>query len=313
LQLLNPAITQKVLSVPDRLGIIRDAFSLAESGNLATHDVLELALSYIDEGDYTVWTEVASGIGHIGRLIHDEKFYPQYQAYARQIFEKIAMKLGWEKKKAEKHTDSLLRPIVLFSLGTNGHPETIHKAQELFKQITSGKGKIDADLRGVIYNLVAENGGEKEYEALINLYRKETLQEEKNRIVRALSAFKNKTLLSKTLKFSLSKEVRSQDTIIVTSNVWINPVGKKLAWDFIKSNWGEFQKRFAGSHFISRMIEPAKGFTKKEEAQDFKNFFKKNKVKEAQRTILQVLEKIESNILWLKRDTKGIAKFLEKY
>ena len=51
---------------------------------------------------------------------------------SKTIYENIAHKIGWEKKKGEKHTDVLLRGMVLYKLGSFGDSQTIEKAQEMF-------------------------------------------------------------------------------------------------------------------------------------------------------------------------------------
>lgn len=339
LKLLKEPIETKLLASTDRLGVIRDAFDLAEADKLPTHEVLRLAQDYVNEDDYSVWAELAAGVNNLSRLLYDEKFYKDYQKFGKKLFSPIAAKVGWEKKKDEKHTDTLLRSLVLYSAGTYGVETVIKKAQDLFEtytnrhpELVSGSQNkmpkqvsqrdrfaerhdevgLEADLRGVVYNLVAENGGEKEYQTLLKLYKTADLQEEKMRLVRALGNFRDPKLLQKTLDFALSKEVRSQDTIFVISAVWVNPEGKYLAWKFVKKNWKILVDRFAGGHLLPRLLEAGKVMNSQKDIEDIKKFFKKNHTPEAKRTIKQVLEQIESNVAWLERDKKGIQKFLSE-
>ena len=213
--------------------------------------------------------------------------------------------MGWEKKTGEKHTDSLLRGMVLYQLGSFGNQETIQKAKNLFRQ------KIDPDLKSVVYNLVASNGEENEFNALIKMYKQEEHQQEKDRIGRSLGLFKQKNLLQKTLEFAISKHVRFQNTLGIISSVWGNPVGRYLAWEFVKINWQLLKERYAGGHYFTRVFEPAGEFTKISDAKDIEAFVKKNPIPEAKRTIAQALERIYSNADWLKRDKAKIKKFLQ--
>ncbi|MBI2600294.1 M1 family metallopeptidase, partial [Candidatus Daviesbacteria bacterium] len=216
LKKLEEQVKNGKLSAPDRLGLIRDSFDLAQSGQSPISLALELAKSYQDEEDFTVWSELTGKLAQLDSLLADEDF----KAYGRQIYRQIAAKMGWEKRKGEKHTDSLLRSIVLNMFGGFGDKETIKKAQELF-----GK-RIDPDLAGVVYNLVAENGGIKEFNTLIKMYKQQENQQEKDRIGRSLGKFKNKNLLSKTLDFSISKHVRFQNSLGIIASVWHNPNGR---------------------------------------------------------------------------------------
>jgi puromycin-sensitive aminopeptidase len=312
LRKLEEAILKNKLSAPDRLGLIRDSFALSEAGSSPTSLALELVESFKKETDYTVWSELSANLGKLDSLLALEKSYLNFRNYGRDIYSQIATKMGWEKKKGEKHTDSLLRSLSLYKFGSFGDKETIKHAQKLFADYLAG-GKISPDLKGVVYNLVTENGGNKEFSALLSLYKKEDNHQEKDRIGRSLGLFKTKTLLSKALEFAISKYVRPQNSLGIIGTVWGNPEGRYLAWEFVKKNWQFLKDRYAGSHYFTRVFIPMGEFTKTTDAKEISAFIKKHPVPEAQRTLSQALEQIESNVEWLKRDGKTIAKFLERY
>ena len=337
---LEKSIRNGKLSALDRLGLIRDSFDLAKSGDSPTALALELALSYAMEEDYTVWSTLTEHLSELDSLLAFESYHEDFKKYGREIYSGIAKKMGWQKKPQEKHTDSLLRGMVLYRLGGFGDEETIKRAQKLFlsqchperlakdlkirKQESrdsspdtnrgqnDNKFKIDPDLRSAVYNLVAENGEESEFNALTAMYKKEENQQEKDRIGRALGKFKSKTFLSKTLDFAISKHVRLQNTLQIIASVWNNPAGRHLAWEFVKKNWEFLKERYAGGHIFPRVFAPMGNFTKVSEASDIENFIAKDPVPEAKRTIAQALEQIYSNAEWLKRDREKIKKFLEK-
>ena len=294
------------LRAADRLGLIRDSFDLAQSGNSSTTLSLELAQSYIDEEDFIVWSELTGQLSKVDNLIAYEDFYPKFQEYGRGIYSPIAKKMGWEKKKGEKHTDSLLRSMVLYKLGSFGDIEIIKKAQSVF-----GKN-IEPDLRGVVYNLTAANGSQKEWNELVEMYKEEENQQEKDRLGRSLGLFKQKTILQKSLEFAISKDVRYQNTLGIIASVWGNAEGRYLAWEFVKKNWKLLKERYAGGHYFTRVFGPASEFTRVSDAKDIKSFVKKNPTPEAERTIAQALERIYANSEWLKRDAEGIKRFLGK-
>lgn len=299
-------------SAVDRLGLVRDSFDLAQSGDSPTTLALKLLESYKEEEDYTVWAEITAHLSQFDSLLAYESFYEDFRKYGKEIYSGIGKKMGWEKKKSDKHIDGLLRGMVLYKLGSFGDQETIKKAQSLFLQERTGSfgKKIDPDLKGVVYNLVAENGGEKEWKKLVKMYKEEDNQQERDRIGRALGLFESKSLLKKTLQFAISKDVRFQNSLQIIASVWGNPNGRYLAWEFVKKNWKMLKERYAGGHYFVRVFGPAGEFTKVSDAKDIESFVKKNPTPEAERTIAQVLEQIYSNAEWLKRDRESIKKFL---
>jgi aminopeptidase N len=296
------------LSTHDRLGIVRDLFALAEGGYIKTTEALEFALNYKDENEYIVWAEISAGINKIKHVLVDEKTKEVFSKYALSIFSPMATKLGWEKREDEKHSDVFLRNLVLSNAGLYGDAKVIKQAQKLFKA-----GGIRADLRSVVYSIVAANGGEKEWKNFSKLYKTEKMHEEKNRYGNAMTMFKDKDLLSKTLEFALSSDVRVQDAPSIIISTWSNTMGRDITWSFVKNNWKTIVARYGdGGHFLSRMLPPIGTHTNAKDLKNIKDFFAKNKAPGADRTIEQGLEKINSNIAWIKDDQKDLKKWLEK-
>jgi puromycin-sensitive aminopeptidase len=307
--LRHPIIEGRLPAI-DRLGIIRDLFALSEAGHVETKEALFFAENYSTEMDYTVWIEVLSGMAHVYNLVSGSNLESLYKIFALTVVEKSALTIGWEKRTNEEHTTTLLRSSLLFHAGMYGNKEILNQAQKIFKNRVAEP--INADIRGVVYNLVAMHGGVKEYKDLLATYNKAESHEEKNRLIHALGQFTDKALLTKTLEFGLSKEVRLQDRNGVFGAVLSNPVGRTLAWEFMKTNWTKLIGEYGeGGHLLARLVKPLNHFTDKKEADDIKKFFAKNKAPAAARTVDQVLEHIYSNDAWKKRDWKGIESFLK--
>ena len=310
LERLKNEILDGKLEVRDRLGLIRDLFALAEGGYISTVDALEFSLAYRNEKEYIVWSEMASGIARVYNLISNETFKDKYKAYARSLFTPLAERMTFEKHKSEEHSDTFLRNLALSYAGSYGDEKIIKKAKSLFANMK--KNKIPADIRTVVYNIVASNGGKKEYEQFKKLYLNEQLHEEKDRYGRALTSFKDKTLLARTLMFTISKDVRNQDAPFMLGAVCQNIHGRDLAWKFIKYNWETILKRYGEGGFISRLMSPLGSHIKVKDAIDAKKFFKRNSAPGAERTLEQAYERIYSNSAWLASDKVAINKWLEK-
>jgi aminopeptidase N len=307
---LGEKIYSKKMSVKDRLGLARDIFALAEAGYIKTNKALEFSLYYKNEDEYIVWSELASGINKLYRLISDEKFEDKYKSYSLSIFSPLAEKIGFEVKENEKHSTPFLRNLAIANAAAYGDKKIIKEACEMFDNRI--KKPIRADIRSTIYGIVAANGEEKSWEEFVKLYKNESFHEEKDRIGYALTRFKDKKILEKTLEFALSKEVRDQDSPFMIAQVWQNINGRNVAWKFVKKNWKEIVKRYGEGGFISRLLSPLEGHKTKEDLEDIKKFFNKNIAPGADRTLEQAYERIGSNIAWLRSDKKSIEKWLDE-
>lgn len=310
---LREAIEKKSLPARERLMIESDAFSLAETGELPATEALILAEAYKKETDYSVWADLDSNLGYLEGLLIDEPFIKEYRAYLHAMYEVIGGKMGWEKEKGEKHTDPLLRALSLWGLGSRGeNAQIIEEARKRFRNFQNGK-PIEPDIRGIVYGLAAQHGGSKEYAWFVKRHQTETLNEEKVRLLRTLGRFRNKSLLSKTLEYSFSKHVRSQDSIVGINNVAGNPMGRELAWDFVKKNWLEILARYGqGGHMLPHFVKVGGVFKTKEKAKEVRGFFKAHETPGAERAVEQTIERIESKADWLARDREKIKNWLKE-
>lgn len=316
---LGSCIQKKELAALDRMGIIRDAFAAGEAGVIPTVDALRLLPYYQKEEEYIVWAAIGSGMGSLDNLIASmDKLREKYTAFGKSIFAGIAAKMGWEKRESDTHTDILLRSVVLFALGNYGDKATITHAKKLFANHCTGKKLIDPDIRGVVFALVAKNGGISEWHAFYNLYKKEESQQEKGRIMMALSSFENPELIAKTLTWSFadtSKEgqVRLQDKSRILMLLFMNPKAHQKTWEFIKTHWMAYKSMYQGLHGFTRVIEGAGNIVSLSLREEIAAFFAKHKEEDLERTVTQVLEKIDANIAWIKRDGEAIEKFLTNF
>ncbi len=315
LKLLEDPIktSNKRLTEEDRFGIVRDAFALSQSGKMATSEALKLANFYRNDDSYVVWMEIASQILRLSNLLHGESYYGTFMKYSRELFREVTTNIGWTKKRGEAYDRTLLRSSVIYVLGTSGDSNIITRAREMFEKVYKENFAIDADLRGVVYRLIAENGTEEDYGKLTKMHKKTTLSEEKDRILRALCSFKQEDLLKKTFDFSFSEAGRDQDLVKTFVFIFANAYGKKVAWETLQKNWPFIKTKFGGGHLFSRFVSPIENFTTNAQADEVESFFKKNTAPGIERTTAQALEQIRSNAAWLSRDSKKISEFLKNY
>ena len=308
---LKEAVQSGELPEIDRMGILRDAFDAAKAGLLSTTAALSLAKAYTLDDAYTVWANLTGNIAEVGNILsHKEGTASLYNPFAKALFSKIADKVGWEKKEGESHTQSLLRGIVLRAYAKYGDEKTIATAKELFEKSLAG-GFLDPDIRSVVYNTVAQYGGNDIFLKLKEKYEKEPLHQEKNRIGLAMTVFEDETILQQVLDWCFSGAVRSQDTPRFILAMFGNPKGQHLAWNFVKVHWEEFVTRYEGQHSFTRLIDGAGEMASLKAAKDIEQFFADHPTPTLSRTIQQALERIYANVEWLEKGGEAASAFLE--
>jgi puromycin-sensitive aminopeptidase len=305
----RPAIESKGLLTADRLGLESDAFALMRAGYLPALQFLLLANAYGQEREYPVWSDLVGSLGWLSNMLAGEPFEPQLKAFARELLRPIVEHLGWEPRLNESHLDALLRGIVLHEIGHYDEAPVIAEARARFDRYVRDPQTVHPDLRGTVLNLAAYGGDRATYEALREVERRATLQEEKLRALGALAHFQEQALLRDALALSISPEVRSQDTIRVVAGVAANPHGRDLAWEFVKANWEEFDRRYGGGGFLlMRLIESVTShFSTLSKEEEVAEFFLGHPAPSAARTVQQCLERIRINARWLMRNRDALT------
>ncbi|PKB72266.1 MAG: hypothetical protein BZY87_01245 [SAR202 cluster bacterium Io17-Chloro-G6] len=307
-QRLVPAISSLELHATDRLGIQNDAYALSRAGLLPVTQFLSLAQAYQNETGASVWGDLASNLRDIDQLLANEPVHPSYQEFARDIFGPAATRAGWEPKAGEGHLDALLRSTVLSQAGSYNDPQLTAQASERFQEYLQDRGKLLPDLRGVVFALAVQSGGKDIYDQIWDLESETDLAEEKIRLLMALTRFQQPELLTATLEDSLSSKVRSQDTVTLVTGVAANPKGRDLAWEFVRSNWGEFDRRYGGGGFgLMRLVSICSHFNTQEKADEVDGFFAEHPAPAAERTIRQALERVSLNIKWLEQNRQELT------
>ncbi|MEE2884427.1 MAG: M1 family metallopeptidase [Chloroflexota bacterium] len=310
-RLLDP-IKNQMLPAADRLGLQNDAFALMRSGHISATEFLSVAEAYTNETNASVCEDLAANLSTFDYLIWNEPYYPVFQEFALKIFDALAEKVGWESEPDEGHLDALLRTTVLMEAGSYGSELILQGAKSRFDQYTESVNSVHPDIRSVVFGLAAQMGDRSTYDTMWDLHNKSTLQEEKVRFLSSLGKFQSKELLTETLERSLSSEVRIHNTVPMVASVAMNRYGMDLAWDFVKKNWDEFNRRYGeGGFTLMHLVSITSRFTTMEKYEDVERFFSDNPSPAADRTIKQALERISLNAAWLERNRQELVLWLK--
>jgi len=299
---LSLLIDEKILNHVDRWGLQNDLFSECVSGTKQLQEYLDFTTSYHDEDDYITLLNLAQNLYSIYKLTTKERFTDEIRTYAAQFLGSIFDRLGWDSRKNEKHTDSLLRSFVITTLGKLGDEEILAEARKRFNKFLKNKNSLNADLQQPVFILMAWQGDKKTYNKLLSLYRKSTLQEEKIRFLVAMCNFKQKNLLLKTLNLALTSEVRSQNIRVPIMGVSANIHGSTVLWPWLKSHWKKLVRKFGvGNPLANRIVASVGSVIDDRQEKEVRNFFKRNPLPGTERVIEQTLERVRIRSNFLRR------------
>ncbi|MEK6933203.1 MAG: M1 family metallopeptidase [Nanoarchaeota archaeon] len=304
----------KKLPKLDKINIENNVFTLCRANYNHISNYLELLKDYKDETDVTLWEDITINLSRAQFLFAHHNFSKQFDDYVLEIYDKILKKLGWDPKKTDTHNDILLRSQVLAMTGLSNHKDIIKEANKRFNNYLKTK-QLNPNIRGIVYSLSAFSGDSGTYNKLLKLYRESNLQEEKYRLLASLTVFKQKELISKTLKFSLSDEVKVQDKLYAIAAVSGNTYAKEMGWEFFKDNFKEIFKMYKdGMHMLPNISKAiCAKFSSMEKYNEVREFFNKNKIPNGKLAIEQALEAIKINYNFVKHQEINLRGYLRKF
>ena len=298
---LKMLVDEKRIPPIDRWAVQNDLFSLCVSGDEQVRNYLDFSDAYFDEDSYLASVNVAHNLASLYFRSFDEKFVEEIRSYAINYFRKILSNLGWEPRKSDKHTDALLRSFTISVLGKMNDDSVTDVAIEKYKKFLKSPGSLSPDLIEPICSIAAWNGNSKTFNELKKLYTNSKTMEEKLRFLGAMCGFQDKKLLAKTLDFSQTSEVRSQNMQLPIMKIAANPYGDKILWPWLKKNWKKINKKVGhGNPLFNRIVASIAGVADDSMEKEIKLFFKKNPTPGTERTQKQTLERIRINSKFLR-------------
>ena len=298
---LKMLVDQKRIPPIDRWAIQNDLFSLCVSGDEQVRNYLDFSDAYFDEDSYLASVNVAHNLASLYFRAFDEKFIEEIRSYAINYFRKILSNLGWEPQKSDKHTDALLRTFTIAVLGKMNDDSVTVEAIKKYHKFLKSPSSLSPDLIETICSIAAWNGNSKTFAELKKLYTNAKTMEEKLRFLGAMCGFQDKKLLVRTLNFSQTSEVRSQNMQLPIMKVAGNPYGEKVLWPWLKKNWKNINKKVGhGNPLFNRIVASIAGVADDSMENEIKLFFKNNPTPGTERTQSQTLERIRINSKFLR-------------
>lgn len=68
---------------------------------ISTVEVLKLMEAFVNEPNYTVWSDLSCNLGVLSSLLSHTDFHEAIQEFIRDLFTPIGLKLGWDNRPGE--------------------------------------------------------------------------------------------------------------------------------------------------------------------------------------------------------------------
>jgi len=304
------------LTLNDRMGLVQDATVLAKAGYGKTSGALTLMSKMASEKESLVWTEINGAVNDLGSAWWEQ---PQevrdgLDALKRKLFGPIAKKLGFEASKGDSAEVRELRATAVGAALAAKEPSILEEAQRRFGLYVDQNDEsiIPGDLRTAIFGAAVRNGGNKEYEKVLSVYRRPPTPQHKSACIRALTNAPTEELRKRTFDMILSDEVKTQDIMSFFVGASSYSPARRATWEYFKTNYDALATRFKGNFSFSRVVQYSfDQFSSNKDADAVEKFFSDKNNKDYAQALSQGLDSIRSKAGWVERDAEDVEQWLK--
>ena len=317
-----------------RLAFWRDAFDLAESGDISVAVPLELcvrALPKNAENQVAVLLTALRALNSLCDLYEDLPFLndllrvvvrPCVEPLARMLGPFAATLVGPDQDRGL--TDELRVNVIKCCSFLEKHGLELglnvgQQALDLLTKHCTNVSACPAALRAIVFKVGAGFGGTAALKTLLARYESSGDGMERREILNALGGLSTPELLSSALDFvCTSASVRSQDVpLAISSMSGSSRVGARLVWARFQSDFEWWWSRFSDGNFLwSGIVGAVAGsLPTVAEAESVRAFFaeKGKPLGSAQRALNQAIEKVKARAAQAGRDAPNVEAFLESW
>jgi aminopeptidase N len=276
----------------EKMVLVRDQWLLMRAGMASLATWLDLAAAFRNDATPQLLTEIHTGLEYISRNLTTAADRADFQKRVRVLLQPLAQSLGTKGVPGESENRRVARGQVLKALAiTGGDPQAKTTVRRLAEQYLRDRKSLDPDMAADVVEAAAAGGDVRLYDQIVNAYRAGGTPEEHRRFLLALADFRDPSLLSRTMTFALTDDVRSQDTSPLLSAVLRNPAGGQVGLPFLEQHWSEITTKFP-DRLRSQLTGATSSFCDDGSRDEVQRFFASHPVPGAERGLAQALERI---------------------
>ena len=232
------------ISYLDSWGLVSDLFAFLRSGRIGLDHYLDGIAPFLGDEEYVVAQEIAGQLLTLNLLVLGNS---KLRTTAVNFYRNHVERLG-QKQPGEEENDSILRGTVSLNLSMVDH--------EYAKEIARGVSdffRTDPDVRQAVALGYADSSND--FERLVKLLEDSTADEDRIRILGALSWLKGEENFNKLINLTESDKVKKQDMMRVYMALSMNPEQRRRMFQAIDTAVTNMEEYFEGTAYTGMLLE----------------------------------------------------------
>ena len=310
LKLLSASVEQQ-LSSGERYLLLVDAVSQMRVNRLSVASLLSLAQNMKDDPSTLVTQLFREQLDYIDKYLTSGADRAQYQEWIRNTFGPVLEKTGWTPAPNDSDETRARRANLLHIVGLTGQdPKAIQFSSELLGRALKGE-PVDHTLLLVAVPVAVRNGDSALYGAILGHLAQVKTPEDFYIYGTSLTLFSDPKVLTGTLMYSISPQMRAQDAPGAIGAVMNNPAGSQLAWDFVRQHWTEVEAKLS-NYSVGGIVEATAVFCDAGKRDEVQKFFTEHQLPAAEHSLKQTLERIDLCIDVRAHQQTGLQDWLQQ-
>jgi puromycin-sensitive aminopeptidase len=307
------ADVQNTLQIIERFNLVNDSWASVRAraeNSMTTTEYLDLVKSFSTEADANVWAVISGALKTVYGLTegdHRQAFKAAIRATVRPVFDQ----LGWTPKEGESVHTLQLRGQLIGLLGTVGSDKEIRKeAAVQFDKWKADRSSVDPNVVPALISTLSYTGDRARFDEFLALSESAPTTQEKLRFLGALGNFREEGLYKEAIELTLSGKIRTQDAPFILAGIIGTEHAGETAWDFMRDNWAKIVATYP-DNAVPRMVSACSALDTPELQAEVVDFFAKNKVKEGDMAVAQMIERLSVNVGLREAETAKLTSYLE--
>jgi aminopeptidase N len=307
------ANAETALAPTEQIGLLGDRWALVRSGQGSVGDYLNLFLALKQNPNGEVLDTAQKQLEMINADIATGKNRAQLDAVLRNQLEPVYSALG-SPTKSDSFDRQQVRGHLFEILGEAHDPAVLKQSRQITDRVYPASGptdkNLDSQLADSAVRVASANGDATLYNRVLEASKDPSDPGLQSQALRTLTRFRDPALVTRTLDYDVSGQVRNQDSWIVLADLLKQPETQDQTWEYIKNNWEKVHAQFTTNSGV-RVVNATGYFCTAERRDDVISFFATHKVDAAERTLAKAIDSINDCIQLRANQEPNLHKWLE--
>ncbi len=294
----------------ERYTLVDDAWASVLAGTTPASAFVETVQRFADETDLSVWERIVAGLGQLDRVVAVDAL-PALHTRVATLVGPARARLGAEPGPDDDDRTRSLRGILLQAAALLGDDAAVARARsvDLLEAFLTDPASVDPSLGSAALVVSATLGDQALHDRLVERFRASDNPQDRERLLLALSRFRDAGCLQRTLELTLSGAVRTQDAPYLLRETLTNRDNGAAALDFVVGHWGEITERFPANS-IPRLVSGVRSVRERALAERVVAFLAENPIPQGEQQVRQHIERMWVTVALAERESERLAAYL---